>query len=586
MKPAPSAQHAHSRALHAARAGLWGLGSVVLIGSLACAPEHGSASPGVTHEPAPDHSNGSGQEEAPTTTADGQAGSTPALPPAPIPRALDFSRFDALVQQQVEERQHWQRLMLDRADLTQAQRADTFGELGRLYHTYDFYDPALEQYQRAEQIQPQNPQWPYLEGQALRSLNRLDQSVARFRHALELDPDQVPVLVRLGEVLNDLDRPEEAEAPLRRALELDPQTAAASAALAQSLVKRNVQLDEAVQLLEQALKQQPDATQLYTPLGLALRDLGRTDEALTRFEKVGEGEVSLEDPWMRQIKELAEGWRRPLLDGQQALSDGDAKRAIELSARAVAADPLFSLPRVLLGRALAAAGDLSAAREQLERAKFLGPESALVHYNAGLLAQQDGDLDRAVQAYARALEIEPDDADAAIHLGLANLRGGHGEAAEQVLRKLLDRSPENRLARVALASSQLMQARCADARKVLEQGLEIEPRDGFVAQALARILAACPDPAVRDGERALAIAQSLFQGAPTAAHEEALAMALAEVGRFDEAKKELRDALGRARAAHRQDLTQHLELQVNRLAAERTLREPWPADRPELLAGG
>jgi hypothetical protein len=50
-----------------------------------------------------------------------------------------------------------------------------------------------------------------------------------------------------------------------------------------------------------------------------------------------------------------------------------------------------------------------------------------------------------------------------------------------------------------------------------------------------RFLAGSPDPSLRDGERALALIEPLVEVQPTAAHVETLAMALAELGRCDEA---------------------------------------------------
>ena len=52
---------------------------------------------------------------------------------------------------------------------------------------------------------------------------------------------------------------------------------------------------------------------------------------------------------------------------------------------------------------------------------------------------------------------------------------------------------------------------------------------------LVQVLAASEDDEVRDGERALNLAQQLFQRAQTPAHGTVLAMAYAETGNFEEA---------------------------------------------------
>jgi hypothetical protein len=52
---------------------------------------------------------------------------------------------------------------------------------------------------------------------------------------------------------------------------------------------------------------------------------------------------------------------------------------------------------------------------------------------------------------------------------------------------------------------------------------------------LARLLASCPDRSLRDGARALALAEDLARGGATPAILETLAMAMAETGRFESA---------------------------------------------------
>ena len=82
---------------------------------------------------------------------------------------------------------------------------------------------------------------------------------------------------------------------------------------------------------------------------------------------------------------------------------------------------------------------------------------------------------------------------------------------------------------------------------MLEAAQAALPASGLVAQALARLLAGCPDLTVRDGERALDLAQRVYAVSPTPFHAETLAMALAQVGRCEEAaelQRQVVDAAG------------------------------------------
>ena len=96
--------------------------------------------------------------------------------------------------------------------------------------------------------------------------------------------------------------------------------------------------------------------------------------------------------------------------------------------------------------------------------------------------------------------------------------------------------------------------------------------------ALARLLAAAPEATVRDGGRALALVEPVMKAAATLDAAETVAMALAEVGRFDEAAALQREAvaqahrIGDARAAAR--LAAGIALYERRQPA----RTPWQHD--------
>ena len=86
------------------------------------------------------------------------------------------------------------------------------------------------------------------------------------------------------------------------------------------------------------------------------------------------------------------------------------------------------------------------------------------------------------------------------------------------------------------------------AREALETGLQKVPGDPSLGSALAEVLAGSPDPAIRDGQRALQVALTAYQARRETDHGEAVGMALAELGRFDEAVRFQRDLVAQAQA--------------------------------------
>jgi hypothetical protein len=73
------------------------------------------------------------------------------------------------------------------------------------------------------------------------------------------------------------------------------------------------------------------------------------------------------------------------------------------------------------------------------------------------------------------------------------------------------------------------------AESVLEAGYKRIPDSGDITFALARLLVLCPDTEVRDGERALELAQAVYTARRTPRHAQLMAQALAELDRCDEA---------------------------------------------------
>ena len=74
------------------------------------------------------------------------------------------------------------------------------------------------------------------------------------------------------------------------------------------------------------------------------------------------------------------------------------------------------------------------------------------------------------------------------------------------------------------------------------------------ATTLARLLASSPDRSQRDGKRALDLATRVYETAPTPAHGETLALALAELERCDEALTWMKRAVAAAgQAGHAEE---------------------------------
>ena len=283
----------------------------------------------------------------------------------------------------------------------------------------------------------------------------------------------------------------------------------------------------------------------YAVGGLLLRD-GRLDEAVPELQRAVELAPELRDARLQLGNALAQrGDFEGALAQYDALLAGDPDQA--------EADQAEALVKRAAARANLGARDKAppaswrpAVRADLERAAGGDDPRAAAEAHA-LLARLDqaaGRMDAAGEHYRRALAADPEHAGALE--GLARLVGSRGRYAEaaELFHRLAAVEPRDPDARMGEAVALLLAGDYATARERLELAVAALPDEVPLAARLARLLASSPDHAVRDGERAVALAQEVFAAAPDAEAVETLAMAFAEAGELDDAVRWQKRLLG------------------------------------------
>jgi tetratricopeptide (TPR) repeat protein len=148
--------------------------------------------------------------------------------------------------------------VLDQLVQTYPGLADVHVAAGDLYRTQEQYAEAVTSYDRAIDLldERDNPQWFVYYARAIshERLDNWDQAEADFRRALDLNPGQPQVLNYLG----------------------------------YSMVEKGIHLDEALDMIERAVAEQPESGYIVDSLGWALYRLGRYDEAIDHMERAAE----------------------------------------------------------------------------------------------------------------------------------------------------------------------------------------------------------------------------------------------------------------------------------------------------------
>jgi cytochrome c-type biogenesis protein CcmH/NrfG len=173
------------------------------------------------------------------------------------------------------------------------------------------------------------------------------------------------------------------------------------------------------------------------------------------------------------------------------------------------------------------------------------------------------------------------------HLRLADAlrRVGRLEASLSSYKQVLELEPESEEARFGEAMALVRLSRHVEARERLQLAMSSHPKQPAFPQALARLLAASADPQVRDGRRALDLAEALTQDHKTTSVAETMGMALAEVGRFAEAAEWQRLAMSVAVEAGQRDAAQRMAANLALYLRREPCRTPWRDDDPEFRPG-
>jgi len=285
--------------------------------------------------------------------------------------------------------------------------------------------------------------------------------------------------------------------------------------------------NEAIADFRKALEIWPNQSKDHNNLGKALVQKGRIAEAMDHFQTALR--VSPDDPDTESNI------------GAASLQQGDADEAISHLRRAVEKWPRHAQGHINLGNALLQNREIDAAIAEYEKTLALPFDHAESHYSIGTALRQKGDVEEAIVHYRKALELRPDYANA--HNNLANALRQQGRTEEAV--------------------------------HEYEAALKSEPDSILAGNNLAWILATSPNASVRDGAKAVQLAQraNRLSGGSDPIILHTLAAAYAENRQFSEAVNAAQRALELADANGVASLAESLRSKLALYQAETPYRD-------------
>ena len=274
--------------------------------------------------------------------------------------------------------------------------------------------------------------------------------------------------------------------------------------------------------------------------------------------------VNMDKAGIRRIRERFIDENSFVRAGNAFREGGDPDRAIEQYKKALARNPGGLDALVNLGSVLSEKQDLQGAADTLNQALALAPTNAAAYYNLSILHAKQGNFDEAIRCGNESVRWDPASASAHNNLGVFLLEKGRLDEALAHLTEAIRLDPGKGNAYFSLGRIMVRKGRLAEAASCYAEAVRLEP-DERSLNALAWLLATAPDPSLRDGKKAVALATRLCEltryQAPRAL--DILGASYAEAGMFPEASRAATSAVECALKQGNPKLAQEISRRLN-----------------------
>jgi len=192
------------------------------------------------------------------------------------------------------------------------------------------------------------------------------------------------------------------------------------------------------------------------------------------------------------------------------------------------------------------------------------PDSFIAHNNLGNLVLRRGLVDEAMLHYQRVTQLEPDYEVGHYNLGNVLLRRGRPDLAIPEYQQAVKIAPRYIGAHNNLGNVLFALGRPREALTNYEAAMRLDPNSAALCNNTAKLLATSSDPSVRDGKRAVELAQRAVElsHGREASFIATLGAAFAEAGQFPAAINVARQAFDLAMRQNNQALASVVQQQI------------------------
>jgi Tfp pilus assembly protein PilF/Zn-dependent protease with chaperone function len=223
--------------------------------------------------------------------------------------------------------------------------------------------------------------------------------------------------------------------------------------------------DDALQMLEEAVRQNPERTDLRIAMGNIASRAGRYDQAIAAFEQILNGMDPRSQAASNIYLRIGETYRRK---GDTELARLNLRRAVERDPENVAA-------RQTLALLSEGSGDNESAERQYRMLIERDPKNGVALNNLAYLLSQRSSTEEALQLARRAREAMPENLEVSDTLGWVYLNAEKPGPATEIFEALVQKQPERSTFRYHLALALVQKGERSAAVEQLKRALTLNP---------------------------------------------------------------------------------------------------------------
>lgn len=317
--------------------------------------------------------------------------------------------------------------------------------------------------------------------------------------------------------------------------------------------------EDALAAMRRSVELSPDDVEVSYNLGVVLQEAGRLDEAELSYRRAIALNAAYADAHcnlgvvLQELGRASEAeacYQRAIqINPRYAAAYSNLANTLMASAelaeaenccrRALEINPGAADAHSTLGHIFEKQGDLAAAEASFRRALQINPDSVADLNHLGSVLKAQGRLDEADICYRRALQIKPDYADAHYNLATLLKELGRPDEAENSYRQALRFNPDFVYAYYNVANVLLSQSRLTEAASGYREAIRLKPDFAEAHNNLGIVLRELGRPAEAEARYLEAIR---IQPDYAEAHSN-LGITLHELGRSSDAAQRIKQAL-------------------------------------------